>query len=203
MIRKSMSLPIRADESFLPESSVSVGLRAETPTSRPRAFQASLVTERLYIGDVEDARDEAGLLAAGVTHVINLCPELIVPQFQRICYLPVSLQDRTHENLQPALQRAIPFITAALRDGGVVLVHCAAGISRSAAVVTAYLMMTLRENMTAALGRVCNARPIVAPNLGFLLALQSLEEERETISWDVEGCLSPACNGAISTRVEC
>ena len=46
--------------------------------------------------------------------------------------LHISLEDADHANLLPHLEEACSFVTHALHDGGYVLVHCAAGISRSA-----------------------------------------------------------------------
>ena len=52
---------------------------------------------------------------------------------------------------------------------GVVLVHCVAGVSRSAAVVVAFLMWALGLPFLEARARVKAARPIVNLNLGFSL----------------------------------
>lgn len=48
-----------------------------------------------------------------------------------------------------------------------VLVHCSQGISRSGAVITAYLMKTLSLDYDSALSRAQKYRPIVMPNSGF------------------------------------
>ena len=52
------------------------------------------------------------------------------------CYrrLHISLDDVSHANLLPHLPKAVQFIAQALQGGGRVMVHCAAGISRSATV---------------------------------------------------------------------
>lgn len=64
--------------------------------------------------------------------------------------------DETHE-----------FIASAISSGGVVLVHCLAGASRSASVVIAYIMKELGLTYAAARTHVTRARPIVQPNTGF------------------------------------
>lgn len=61
------------------------------------------------------------------------------------------------------------------RAGGVALVHCMAGISRSASVVIAYLMARHSMTLDSALEHVGRVRPIVSPNLGFLRQLQEIE----------------------------
>jgi protein-tyrosine phosphatase len=56
-----------------------------------------------------------------------------------------------------------------------VLVHCWAGVSRSCALVAAYLIRAQRLPVEAALARVRAARPLANPNLGFRLQLHALE----------------------------
>ena len=87
---------------------------------------------------------------------------------------------------------ALPWLAAALGGGGRVLVHCQQGKSRSAAVVAAHLLRSAppaAAEATAAdavaavdsvLLRMRRARPMVAPNAGFMTQLR----ERP---WDKSG----------------
>ena len=52
------------------------------------------------------------------------------------------------------------------------MVHCEAGVSRSAAVVVAFLMRDEGLPFDAAYARVRAARPCISPNLGFVAQLQ-------------------------------
>jgi atypical dual specificity phosphatase len=56
-----------------------------------------------------------------------------------------------------------------------VIVHCAAGISRSASVVIAYLMEYYNFPLSKALKFVKDTRRIVDPNEGFLQSLAQYE----------------------------
>ena len=58
-----------------------------------------------------------------------------------------------------------------------VLVHCGAGVSRSAALCIAHLMQRHRWGATRALEHVTQRRAIVKPNDGFWRALCTLEAE--------------------------
>lgn len=58
-----------------------------------------------------------------------------------------------------------------------VLVHCAFGVSRSAAVCAAFLLYTRRsETVAEALQVIRKVRPEASPNLGFLAGLRALEQ---------------------------
>jgi len=62
---------------------------------------------------------------------------------------------------------AIRFIKEALSNGGKVLVHCYAGVSRSATIVIAYLMQEHNLGYYEAMTFVKRKRPEVFPNAGF------------------------------------
>ncbi|KAL0038049.1 hypothetical protein WJX79_000323 [Trebouxia sp. C0005] len=94
------------------------------------------------------------------------------PEFQhtldkRYKRLHVKLEDADHANLLLHVPSASAFIQSALYGGGQVLVHCAAGISRSATVVMAYLMKTEQLTPEEALEAVRQHAPWVDPNPGF------------------------------------
>lgn len=55
------------------------------------------------------------------------------------------------------------------------LVHCAQGLSRSAAVCTAWLISRKNMSLEDALNQMRNVRPQICPNLGFLAELKALE----------------------------
>jgi protein-tyrosine phosphatase len=51
---------------------------------------------------------------------------------------------------------------------GAVLVHCAAGVSRSASVVIYYIMRHFRWSFAKALAHVKAKRSVICPNDGFM-----------------------------------
>lgn len=61
------------------------------------------------------------------------------------------------------------------RASGGVLVHCYAGVSRSATLVAAYLILRRGMTLQEALDTLRAARPTVQPNPGFLAQLRALE----------------------------
>lgn len=56
-----------------------------------------------------------------------------------------------------------------------VLVHCYAGMSRSASVVIAYLIQEHKMTLSLALSSVTRQRPCVDPNDGFMKQLRDFE----------------------------
>jgi protein-tyrosine phosphatase len=57
-----------------------------------------------------------------------------------------------------------------------VFVHCAAGMSRSATIVIAYLMWKQKMLLCDAIDFVKKKRPIISPNLNFMRQLQTFQD---------------------------
>ena len=147
--------------------------------ARPPVPAMSLVAPNIYIGDEHAAASLAALRDAGVTHVLN-CTHLRssldgvegAPQ-----HLQLHLLDNTSDlpRMAAALTKGVDFITSALDKGGTVLVHCRAGISRSATLVIAYLVRATQQPVDAVFERVRAKRRVIDPNLGYMVALQEWE----------------------------
>ncbi|CAF1439122.1 unnamed protein product [Adineta ricciae] len=80
--------------------------------------------------------------------------------------------DLDHFDISSHFPAALNFIHKSLQaDDGAVLVHCSAGVSRSATIVAAYLMVAHQIDATEAVQRVNQARPCACPNIGFIQQL--------------------------------
>lgn len=62
-------------------------------------------------------------------------------------------------------------------SGGHVLVHCQAGISRSATICLAYLIQSRRVRLEEAFDFVKQRRGVISPNFGFMGQLLQFETE--------------------------
>jgi dual specificity phosphatase 12 len=142
-----------------------------------RALRESLseraheVRPRLWLG-AHAATELSFLEAHGVTHVLN-CLDASAVADADVVTLTLDLDDIETQHVP--LARATAFIRCALDAGGVVLVHCAAGISRSATCVVAHIVATERCSVEAALASVRAVRAQASPNEGFLAQLCAFE----------------------------
>lgn len=95
------------------------------------------IVRGLYLGDRRDAYDRDMLIGMGVTHVLNCARE--VPCWYRtdFCYRWLRLRDPDAAFCEH-IDGICRFIQRGRKRGGV-LVHCAAGLSRSPSAILAYL----------------------------------------------------------------
>ncbi|KAA1466633.1 phosphatases II [Dentipellis sp. KUC8613] len=129
-----------------------------------------IIDGQLYIGNLASATTLSSHPELGITHIVSVCPEFSSDSPN---HLTISVQDSEWEDLLIHLPRACQFIKTALDHGGKVLVHCVMGVSRSATVIAAYLMMTRRIPSTQAIAYIQQRRPKVLPNYGFLKQLEA------------------------------
>jgi hypothetical protein len=121
-------------------------------------YPAKQILHGLWVGSRGDSRDLAFMRRHDIALVVN-CSRDIPSRFRHglgIRYVRVAVDDAPHEQAKmlASLPRVVPAIEAALRAGHGVLVHCHAGMQRSAAVAAAYLMWKRRLSSRQAMGEV-------------------------------------------------
>lgn len=129
----------------------------------------AVIENRLFLGNILAAKSSRSLTERRITHILSVCNDQVPAELPQsgICHMRIPVEDVDYEDLLIHLPSACQFIEEALRGGGNVLVHCVQGISRSAAVVAAYLMWRRRVGVTEALEMVRAARDQIWPNPGF------------------------------------
>mmetsp|Transcript_19801 Transcript_19801/g.22029 ORF Transcript_19801/g.22029 Transcript_19801/m.22029 type:complete len:164 (-) Transcript_19801:126-617(-) len=95
------------------------------------------VIDNLYICSFYVAASSSKISHLGITHVINVC-EASYKTHLEIIHEPLS--DFGESALIAKVPRLVDFIDNAIKNGGNVLVHCMAGVNRSASVILCYLM---------------------------------------------------------------
>ncbi|NXX48916.1 DUS12 phosphatase, partial [Tricholaema leucomelas] len=128
----------------------------------------------LYVGGAESCLSPESLAAAGVVAVLTVDAEE-APMVPGVRAMHVRALDEPGADLLSHLDDCAAFIGAARAGGGAALVRCHAGVSRSVAVVTAYLMKTEGLDWEQAYATVRAARPDAEVNLGFQEQLQLYE----------------------------
>jgi hypothetical protein len=118
-------------------------------------------------------KDKEKLLRLGVTHILSLGIEPVgVGIRDSFTHKSVSIADSIKANIYDHFLECLEFIeTARKSPSSAILVHCHAGISRSATIVIAYMMWKYDMAMDDAYSVVSAARPRVQPNHGFLSQL--------------------------------
>ena len=133
------------------------------------------VLEYLYIGSAGAATNIEVLKSLQITHILSVC-ECLPPAFpDEFEYKVVPVEDSAATKISKHFKATNQFIHAAAQAGGKVLVHCLAGVSRSATVVLAYLMKHGRRSLREALDLLRASRARVNPNISFMAQLQQYE----------------------------
>ncbi|KAM7415948.1 hypothetical protein PAMA_018152 [Pampus argenteus] len=131
----------------------------------------------LFLGSAIHSSRRETLAAAGITAVLNVsssCPNFYEGEFQ---YLRITVEDSLAADIRASFSTAIAFIDSVKQSGGRVLVHCQAGISRSATICLAYLMHTQRVRLEEAFDFVKQRRQVISPNLAFMGQLLQFETD--------------------------
>ncbi|MEM1417245.1 MAG: dual specificity protein phosphatase [Myxococcota bacterium] len=137
----------------------------------------SAIAPSLFVGVRPRPDDVPALREAGITHVFSCLDAGALP---KVAFLEgsfrverFSLRDAMDADLTGALPAFFAFAEEA--SGGTLLVHCEAGVSRSATLATALLMRRERLSFLEAYRRLRTKRPGVLPNIGFASQLQHFE----------------------------
>ncbi|KJF60237.1 uncharacterized protein CIMG_00963 [Coccidioides immitis RS] len=142
---------------------------------------AIAVIPGLYISDRFGARSQFLLRSHNIKYVLSATCEQDVPRWDettltKISTMHLDIDDHPMQDILCYLKQACDWIHAALEekpDGTDpqkpvgVLVHCVQGISRSGAIVVAYLMRYHSLSYSDALSVARKHRPLIAPNPGF------------------------------------
>ncbi|XP_043227846.1 dual specificity protein phosphatase 3-like [Amphibalanus amphitrite] len=138
---------------------------------------------------LESLRVSAVLNAAqgiGQSHLVDTDSYFYESRRLPVKFLGLRAIDADWYRLEDWFQVAADFIHESRRSGKV-LVHCVQGLSRSATLVIAYLMIKLHMSLSQALQTV-RARREIFPNDGFLQQLirlnnQLMDARRVNVSW--------------------
>jgi dual specificity MAP kinase phosphatase len=131
----------------------------------------------LFLGNQHDASSKEFFDRNRIDHVLNVTNEL--PFYfngSDIIQKRIPADDSSTQNLKMYFDGAIDFIEMVRRKGGNVLVHCYAGVSRSPAIVMAYMIAMYRMNVMDSYRFVKRFRDIIEPNFHFMGQLMEFDQ---------------------------
>lgn len=148
----------------------------------------SIIKNGIFIGNVHSVignystNDDDILSEINIKVVISALTEeeyedyMIGEQdFHNIEWIRLVIDDDKDEKISQYFFKVHNIINKALAENKNVIVHCAAGISRSSSLVIAYLMIENRWSYEEAYNYVRSKRSIINPNIGFVKQLKALE----------------------------
>ncbi|XP_063042520.1 dual specificity protein phosphatase 19b [Engraulis encrasicolus] len=127
----------------------------------------------LLLSSQDVAQDIGTLTKHKVTHVLNVAYGVENAFPDLLSYKTVTVLDVPETDITSYFPECFAFIDQVRDEGDVVLVHCNAGVSRSASVAVGYLMSRDALTFQEAFDAVKAARPSTCPNPGFLQQLKN------------------------------
>lgn len=151
--------------------------------------------DHLMIGSVGCIYHMQSLRELGVTQMLCVgdgveSPPLSVLREFNINFWNCGVKDDPDVDISAIFDQCFEIIEGCRRTHGRVLVYCFQGKSRSAAVVTAYVMKYYHMSFVSSLNLVRETRPLAEPNLGFIVTLRRLERQLKAEVGDLSSCLT-------------
>ena len=134
----------------------------------------------IYLGNWTGARNVEYLQTTKIKYVVSILPAFIAChndfEANNIIQKIFEANDVHTYDIYSKLHEVADYINESSGKGNV-LVHCAAGVSRSATCLIAYYIKYRGMSYEEALSLLRNKRPIVYPNSGFQEQLKRFENE--------------------------
>lgn len=143
----------------------------------------SQILPRLWIASVDTVRDIAFLRNNNVTHILNCAaeePSLYPPVLAALLtskHIPLNDgDDDDDENAYAQILYGSKLLDVWLRNiNNTIVVHCKAGISRSVAMVMAWMMLYDGRSFEEAFESIQKVRMFIFPNSYYVRVLRGLE----------------------------
>jgi protein-tyrosine phosphatase len=137
----------------------------------------SLILKNLFLGSASDANDFLFIKQNNIKLIVNVTKDIATDYsalgFEDIKVIRIPIDDIDTESLNTnnLLMSTLTTIKKYIDENKGVLVHCRAGVSRSASIVIAYLIKYHNLSFSQAQNYLRSKRPIINPNAGFITQL--------------------------------
>lgn len=142
----------------------------------------------VYLSSIEPLNNQEDLKKEyGISDILSVIPGDIKEQYKTAYkWKQIAITDEETTNLLPHLDETFEFIDHAASQGRKVLVHCSQGVSRSVAVIMAYLMKKHKLTVEQTLHAVQRKSPEASPNPAFMEQLKLYESMNCKLDLDNE-----------------
>ena len=150
--------------------------------SYANAAPANEVIPRIWLGSFHSARDDEWLRTHGIQIIFNCTKDLPFTPCETV---EARYRVPVHDNLEPAEIKALASFSASVayeivkhyKEGKTILIHCAAGMQRSAACTAFFLISFTGCNADDAIKYIKSKRHIAfTPGVNFLPAIQYFDK---------------------------
>jgi len=139
-------------------------------------FDAQEVVPNLYIGSISAAKCTHQLKTKRINHVLSISTNPPSLDHKDFNCLAIDIEDEEKKDIASYFQQCHQFIENGRKLGGI-LIHCTAGVSRSATVVISYLMNIFFKPFWDCFQYLQKIRPCIQPNKGFISQLLNYETQ--------------------------
>lgn len=158
------------------------------PSELPKALLLHSVPQEvlpnIFIGSASSSKNRRSLASLQLTHHVALTdpigdasnPECIISDNHFQDRLVLQINDTESQSLDETIVQCNAFIASNLALGHKVLVNSTLGVSRSAAIIIAYMIKNLNVSYDDALARLRTVKGNVKPNPGFERQLRIYEQ---------------------------
>ena len=147
-------------------------------SDKPDGGNYDQITENIFLGGYTAAENKKTLQEIMKVDAVLTVADSLEPKFPFYFeYKVIEISDDPESNLKQHLLECIEFIEGIVKSGKRVYVHCAAGVSRSASTVLAYMMASKNISLNDAYELVSAKRPCIKPNDGFVAQLKLFEQD--------------------------
>jgi predicted protein tyrosine phosphatase len=138
-----------------------------TASTSAKTTNTEIIPGKLYLGAHTDALNPEYIKKNGITAIVTVMRESLPEQYIRqfgLKHMHIACTDTINTNLREHMNETFNFV----EDNECVLIHCRAGISRSASICAAYFIRKNRWCLAETLRFITSKRACVAPNFSFL-----------------------------------
>jgi protein-tyrosine phosphatase len=131
----------------------------------------------LYCGSLRSAQSQMVYRKLDISYLLTVGRQLVPVPPEGGKHKVIVVDDIPGADIRTSFKEAVDFIEESQRRKCGCLVHCFAGLSRSATTVIAYLMMKKKMRLDEAYLVAKKGRPAILPNKGFFDQLVELDHE--------------------------